>query len=145
MKTQTIQFQQNKTEQQHKNKWFLLSFLVACFFMCQFATAQTTTKPDTSISVKGMVYDDNGALPDANIILKDSSTGTVSDAKGAFTFPETLKKGDILTVSYLGYKTQNITITEASKNLNITLAFDELDVVLVAPNSDQPYRTKRKN
>jgi hypothetical protein len=110
--------------------------------MCQLS-AQTSTNAN-SISVKGIVYDENGALPNVSIILKDSRTGTMTNTKGKFTFPENIEKGAILSISHLGYKTQNITISEASKYLNINLKLDALDTVLIAPNSDKIYRTKRQ-
>ena len=137
----TIQFNPNTTKQQHKNKWIILSFFLTCLFMCQLS-AQTSTNAN-SISVKGIVYDENGALPNVSIILKDSRTGTMTNTKGKFTFPENIEKGAILSISHLGYKTQNTTISEASKYLNINLKLDALDTVLIAPNSDKIYRTKR--
>jgi TonB-linked SusC/RagA family outer membrane protein len=60
----------------------------------------------------------NELLPGATISIKNTAVGTVSDAEGKFKI--NAKTGDVLTVSYVGFETQSITI-EAQKTLEIVL------------------------
>ncbi|GAB3649754.1 SusC/RagA family TonB-linked outer membrane protein [Echinicola sediminis] len=83
-------------------------------------------------TVTGQVLDPLGAtLPGVTLLIKGSSKGTVSDVDGRFkleieSFPVTL------SVSYLGYKTQDVTIQSAG-TVTITLEEDvnALDEVVV--------------
>ncbi len=69
---------------------------IAIFLMViESAKAQTRL-------IKGSVTDQDGLpLFSANVILKNSSTGTVSDESGNFSL--SMNPGDTLLVSYLGY------------------------------------------
>lgn len=62
-------------------------------------------------SVRGTVTDATSSetLPGVNIIIKGTSTGTSTDAGGAFELPVS-SLNDTLVVSFIGYETQNIPI-----------------------------------
>lgn len=92
--------------------------------------------------VKGQTYEETEVLNGANIFLKGTSTGTSSNKKGEFTFPEKLNIGDILEVSYLGYITKKIKITAKSTNLTVILQEDD-NQMLGALNSSKRYKSKR--
>lgn len=55
--------------------------------------------------VKGTVIDKelNEPIPGANVVLKGTSSATVTDMDGKFTFPAKLKDGDVLVISFIGY------------------------------------------
>lgn len=74
--------------------------------------------------VKGVVRDDdNQPMAGVSIYLKGSTDGTVTDADGKFEFPRKLKEGDVLMVSFIGYKTMEYTITaETVDAIEITLS-----------------------
>lgn len=72
--------------------------------------------------VKGIVTDIDGTLPGVSILLKGTTIGTETDFDGKFTFPKPLKKGDILVFSYLGYKTQEVTVK--GENIEIELKME---------------------
>lgn len=79
--------------------------------------------------VKGYVRADSGEpLPGANVYLKGSQIGTVTDENGYFEFSAPVKEGDILIFSYIGFETQEYVVTkENSENINIKLVmFAEL-------------------
>ncbi len=73
-------------------------------------------------NVAGVVSDEDGAaLLGATILVKGTSTGTTTDASGAFalnydgSFPFTL------VVSFIGYETQELAVQQAISNLQIRL------------------------
>lgn len=81
------------------------------------------------IIVKGIVSDELGPLAGANVALKNSNIGVTTNFDGEFTFPKTLNVGDILLISYLGFKTQELKVTSDTKY--ITLKMDESMMCLV--------------
>lgn len=105
-------------------------FLSICFLWCipqvygenSFVVSPEITQQSGKIS--GIVEDDMGAIAGATIMVKGTSNGTASDLDGNFTL-EGLKNGDILVVSYVGYKTQEIGYTGQS-SITVTLQDDAL-------------------
>lgn len=81
--------------------------------------------------ITGRITDESGEpLIGVSIQLKGTSTGTITDIDGNFTTDATVN--DVLVVSYVGYKTQEITIGQ-QEQLNIVLSSDNklLDEVVV--------------
>lgn len=76
------------------------------------------------LMVTGVVMAEGEADPviGANIIVKGTSNGTITDYDGQFTL--SANEGDVLVVSYLGYKSQEVKAT--SKTLTITLQPDNV-------------------
>lgn len=71
-------------------------------------------------SINGTVYDENkNTLADANVILKNSKKGVITNTKGEFTIDGMTTK-DILEISYLGYETKEIKITD-EKDISVVL------------------------
>ncbi|WP_308991075.1 TonB-dependent receptor [Mariniflexile litorale] len=82
-------------------------------------------------NVKGTVSDEAGLpLPGVSVIIKNTSTGTATDFDGNYTI--NASSNAILVFSYLGYKTQEISVNGGS-TVNVKLAEDtsELDEVVV--------------
>lgn len=76
------------------------------------------------VSVSGTVTDPrNNPLSGASIKLRNSNTGTISDANGQFslTVPGT---GGVLEITSVGYQPQSITVTANSGALTITMVDD---------------------
>lgn len=92
--------------------------------------------------VKGQTYEKTEVLNGANIFLKGTKVGTSSNKKGVFTFPQKLKIGDVLEISYLGFLTKRIKIKENSSYLSITLQEDD-NQMLGALNNNKRYKSKR--
>lgn len=79
-------------------------------------------KPNTD-SIYGTIKDtDKLPLPGATILIKGTTKGAISDFDGEFTIDA--KTGDILVVSYLGFITQEIKITNKTSKI-ILLELDE--------------------
>lgn len=63
-------------------------------------------------TITGKITDSQGMpLPGATVMIKSSSTGTTTDFEGNFSI-EIEDYPTILTISYMGFKTQEINITE---------------------------------
>ena len=102
----------------------LNSFLLILLLCPIFIFGQT--------SINGIVTDEISSSPIAgvNVLVKDSNTGTATDFDGNYSI--NLKKGDILSFSYVGYKTQQVTLGDQT-SLNIVLIEDtsSLDEIVV--------------
>ena len=147
MRTQTST-SENNAMLNTKKQLLLLTLLGVFLFSSQSTFAQTEpikSAPEKSVLVKGTVSDLDGPLFGINIVLKDTSIGMITDENGAFTFSKDVQVGDVLVFSYLGYKNQEIIVTEATRYLDINLEIDALTTVYIASNNDQPYSTKRIN
>ena len=74
---------------------------------------------------------DNEPLIGASIIVQGTKAGAVTDLDGNFSIQA--KQGQTLTVSYLGYITQNVKVKDGGAKLNISLQEDKqsLDEVVV--------------
>lgn len=91
------------------------------------------------ITVKGVVKDSKFGDPiiGASVLVKGTTNGTISDMDGNFTLAA--PKDGTLTISYIGYKSQEIPVN-GQQNLNIILdedveALDEVVVVGYATGS----------
>ncbi|MFC0606072.1 SusC/RagA family TonB-linked outer membrane protein [Winogradskyella pulchriflava] len=82
---------------------------------------------------------DNMPIPGANILIVGTTKGASTDFDGNFQI--TVTSGDVLQISYLGYKTQTV-IIDNQKTLNVILAEDTnaLDEVVVVG-----YGTQKKS
>ncbi|GAA3576645.1 TonB-dependent receptor [Snuella lapsa] len=101
-----------------------IKFLLILFLTPVVLLAQQT--------VKGTVTDDqNLPLPGASIIIKGTTKGAVTDFDGTFTIDVDATPA-VLKVSFLGFVTQEITITNQT-TVNIVLESDQetLDEVVV--------------
>lgn len=91
-----------------------------------FSSSEAEVKRTSSKTefLKGTVSDTSSPLPGVNIILKGTAIGTSTNFDGEFEFPETLKTGDILVISYIGFETQEIVIKNNQKPLDIVMRDD---------------------
>jgi len=96
-----------------------------------------SASPDASLqavqqskTVSGVITDDMGPVIGASILEKGTTNGTVTDLDGRFSL--NVKPGATLVVSYLGYKTQEISVGNQS-SINITMQSEttDLDEVVV--------------
>ncbi|WP_298533693.1 carboxypeptidase-like regulatory domain-containing protein [uncultured Algibacter sp.] len=92
--------------------------------------------------LSGIVSDETGVLPGTNIVLKDTSIGTVTNFDGEFEFPKPLKEGDVLVVSFLGYATQHIQIKDETSPLNIIMQEDISCVLMGEVDVNEIYESK---
>ncbi len=76
-----------------------------------------------AVAISGRVTDENGeGLPGVNVLLKGTSTGTTTNAEGAYAMDLPDLNGT-LVFSYIGYVTQEVAVNNQSV-LNVVLATD---------------------
>ena len=81
-------------------------------------------------SISGNVSDDDGVpLPGATILVVGENTGTTSDFDGNFTIQAST--GDVLSFSYIGYKTEKIDVSNQDSLTVMLTADNELDEVVL--------------
>ncbi|BDD11865.1 SusC/RagA family TonB-linked outer membrane protein (plasmid) [Fulvitalea axinellae] len=80
-------------------------------------------KQETGFFIEGTVSDPAGeTIIGANIVIEGTTTGTTTDVNGKFKLK--IKKGDVLVVSYVGFKSQKILVGNQSV-FDITLEEDK--------------------
>jgi TonB-linked SusC/RagA family outer membrane protein len=86
-----------------------------------------------SVNVSGIVtaQSDGLPLPGVSVIVKGSKSGTQTDVQGRFTISANAK--DALTISYIGFNTQEVAVPAAGSNLKVVLqeAANSLNEVVV--------------
>jgi TonB-linked SusC/RagA family outer membrane protein len=94
------------------------------FFLCGLLLLVQTVFAQTSLKVGGMVVDEDDNLPviGANVIVKGTTTGVMTDTDGRFEI--TVPVGRVLSVSYIGYQTFETTITASNMSMHIVLKTD---------------------
>ncbi|MEZ5004935.1 MAG: carboxypeptidase-like regulatory domain-containing protein [Bacteroides graminisolvens] len=93
------------------------------------STVNTSSEQQQAQQIQGKIVDAKGEpVIGASVLEKGTTNGTITDIDGNFTIR--CKTGNLLVISYIGYKTQEI---RASKNVKITLTEDTelLDEVVV--------------
>lgn len=100
----------------------LLLFSIFMLGIIVYGSAQDVT-------VSGIIKDaENAPLPGANIVVKGTTNGTVSDNNGKYTI--SAPKGATLVVSFVGFTNQEIVIGNQTQ-IDVTLSDDVLAAVVV--------------
>jgi TonB-dependent SusC/RagA subfamily outer membrane receptor len=96
-----------------------------------------TTSAFSQMTVRGTVTDGTSPLVGVNIILKNTTEGTITDLDGNYQIEA--KQGDVLVFSYTGFASQELTVG-ADPVVNVTMAEGAQlsEVVVVA------YGTQKK-
>ena len=84
-----------------------------------FTILMVGTNAIGQISISGTISDSDGPLPGASIIVQGSNVGVTSDFDGNFTIEA--NEGDVLELSYVGFKTQLVKVDSNQSNISITL------------------------
>jgi TonB-linked SusC/RagA family outer membrane protein len=101
---------------------FLYLFLLVMFILTSGALSAQQPANEGNVKITGKVLDQSGEpVIGGSVIQKGSSNGTVTDMGGGFTLD--VPQGAILTISYLGYATENI-VVKNNNPLTITLKED---------------------
>jgi hypothetical protein len=112
--------------------WFLLFvFLVSASLLnCYSQTVEKTV-------IKGVVTDakTGDPVPFVSVVLKNTTTGTVTDDNGRYLIETVLKAGDI-AFSFLGYETESRTIQIGKTqiiNIKLNQTSFAIDEVVIKP------------
>jgi len=91
-------------------------------------TLLTAYSVNAQTIITGTVSDITGPLPFVNVSVSGTDSGTITDVKGDFTIEA--NKGEVLTVSYVGYTSKNIRI-DSLNHYEVYLDIESLDEVVI--------------
>lgn len=74
-------------------------------------------------AVRGVVKDALGPMGGVNVLVKGTTTGTMTDTNGAYSLPN-VAVGSVIEYSFVGYKTVELTVG-ADELMNVTLVEDQ--------------------
>lgn len=117
----------------------ILNRKVRILLLCLVGMLMAVKGVAQTITVKGSVKDKTGeAIIGANVLVKGSTNGTITDFNGNFVL--NAEKGDILVISYIGFRNQEL---PAASDMKITLVEDAeiLDDVIVIGYATGSQRT----
>ncbi|MBX2841788.1 MAG: TonB-dependent receptor [Flammeovirgaceae bacterium] len=97
--------------------------LLQLFFMLAMGVAVNAQDATT---IKGNVSDNDGPIIGANVIMKGTTIGTVTDIDGNFSFQSTLSGNQILLISFVGYEA-------LEKSVNLSGGTLELGAISLNP------------
>lgn len=103
-----------------------LSFAALVLWFCSsMAIAQDR-------SVSGKIIDESGQpLPGVNVLVKGTSSGTVSDVEGAYTIGG-INDNSILVFSFIGYDSKEVAVgSRSAVDVDMTLAITSLEEIVV--------------
>ena len=92
--------------------------LIACAMVSLTSWAQSFESTGTVVDAA-----DKSPIPGVAVMVKGTTVGTVTDFDGKFSIKA--NQGDILILSFVGYKTVEVA---AAPNMNLTLETDALDL-----------------
>ena len=98
-------------------KLYLLTFMPIAFLMVTGFTALGQTTISGTAKDKGT----GEALAGVNIVVKGSVTGTITGTDGKFNLKVNQSPPFALSVSFIGFKTQELQITDATAALDISM------------------------
>lgn len=109
----------------------IIALLLAGFAKPNYVSGEnssaTTVTSEKTVSIKGKVTDTNGKpLQGTTIVVKNSTTGTISDDKGNYSLAGIDKDAE-LVFSYVGYETL---VSKVKSELNVSMKHT---VIAVAP------------
>lgn len=99
------------------------------------AVAET---PAPRATITGVIKDENGnPLPGVSIRNKRTGGGTSTDAEGKFSI--TAELNDVLVITYIGYESQQVTVTSLQQQIDVTMkvSASELESTVVVAYGSQ--------
>jgi TonB-linked SusC/RagA family outer membrane protein len=89
-------------------------------------------KPNKTVRIQGTVYNESGEpLSGANVVIKELSKGTTTNAKGQFVIPA-VAVNSTLIISFIGYAPQLITVKDGGDlRIYLKATKNELDKVVI--------------
>jgi TonB-linked SusC/RagA family outer membrane protein len=107
-------------------------------FICLFLFSMVAFGQDVTINGSVTSESDGQVLPGATVLIQGTNKGTTTDFDGNYQLEA--KQGDVLVISYVGYKEAKITVADGA-NYNVVLQEDiaQLEIVIVTG-----YATEKK-
>ncbi len=104
-----------------------------------FSVIVASAQSQKTITGTVLSSEDNSPLPGADILEKGTNNGTSTDFDGNFSL-EVSENATYLVISYIGFKDQEIQITDESMTITLQIDVNALDEVVVVG-----YGTQRKS
>ena len=104
-----------------KNQKNLFSFLLSMLFVGLSYGQQA--------NVTGTVSDADGPLPGATVVVKGTNTGVTTDFDGNFSIQAA--GDDVLVVSYVGFESQEVNVSNQNNIMVVLNSSNELDEVII--------------
>jgi TonB-linked SusC/RagA family outer membrane protein len=111
----------------------------ACLLLC-IITSCTLTYGQISVKGKVISSEDNQGMTGVNIIVMGTGKGVMTGPGGSYNISDA-KAEDVLVYSFIGYKTQEITVGNRSI-IDVTL---EPDIIAMESVVVMGYSTKKRN
>lgn len=100
---------------------------VLIYDSASIAAVNTLQQAEEKITLTGSVYDKNGPLIGATVMIKGTNTGTGTDASGHFKLSAIANNNLVLVVSMIGFKTQEIAVA-SQRSFQIVLVENSLNL-----------------
>ena len=117
---------------QSKKVSFFCSLCGILMLILSVSSVQAQNDQTSGKTITGAIIDsENGdPIPGVNVIIKGTSTGTVTDLYGIFNL--TASSEDVIVISYIGYEEQEITVgNQTTINVNLMTDYETLGEVVV--------------
>ena len=106
--------------------------LTVCLLALLYVTS-AFAQQNVTVTVK----DDVGPVPGASVLIKGTTTGDLTDIDGVVKF-DSLKDTDVLVVSFIGYRTVEVTVgTRAKINVLLEVDTEQLEETVVVGYGQQ--------
>ncbi|WP_418510517.1 TonB-dependent receptor [Corallibacter sp.] len=103
-------------------------------YICLITIITTVSQAQNKADISGNIKNDEGNLTYANVYLKNTTQGDITDENGNYTIKNVTEGDYIIVASFTGYKTIEKKISINSKNLEINFTFEQaenLDEIVV--------------
>lgn len=109
---------------------------------------QNSAYAQSSYQATGNVSDATGPIPSVNVLVVGTQIGAITDFDGNFVIPNVPSGNQQLQFSYVGFQTENRSISSAQSLVNVVLqeSAEQLDeVVIVAQGNNSQNTTTSSN
>lgn len=108
-------------------------FLHFCLVLLCVVWSAPFVQAQSSRLLKGRVVDEQGVpLIGVSVFVKGTSIGTTTDTEGNYTLSLGDRTQVVVTFSYVGMKTRNMTVADSMEMLNVRMQSDtDIDAVIV--------------
>jgi len=104
-------------------------------------TVTTAWAQERNVSGKVTSVEDGGGLPGVNVVLKGTTTGTVTDAEGKYSL-SVPASGGVLDFSFIGFVSQQVEIGSRSvMDIQLVTNITELSEIIITSYGQQEKRT----
>ena len=111
-----------------------------------FTLVTIVTSINAQETIKGKINDGllNDVLIGANVTIKGTSIGTITEVDGTFELITTQEFPLTLEISYLGYETQDVPVSSAGQYIDVTLTEGSVTIIEVEVKASRISEDNKK-